>query len=139
MTNQPFTTTELEAYLDEALPPAAMAAVEELLRTDPDLAQQLASINSRRDAGVHSLGGIWRRARLSCPTREQLGSYLLDALGDEAAGYVRFHLETVACRYCTANLADMQAQHAESETDSDHRRRKYYQSSAGYLTGGATE
>ena len=131
-----FSLTELEAYLDEALPPDAMAQVEKALRSDESLAGQLADINGRRDAGVHSLGGVWRRARLSCPSREQLGSYLLDALPHDAADYVTFHLQTIGCRYCTANLADMRAQHDRSNTESDIRRRKYFQSSAGYLEGG---
>ena len=134
--NEPFSLTELEAYLDEALPPEAMARVEEALRSDESLAGQLADINGRRDAGMHSLGGVWRRARLSCPSREQLGSYLLEALPEDAAGYVTFHLETVGCRYCTANLADMRAQHDQSDAGTDVRRRKYFQSSAGYLKGG---
>ena len=86
--NQSFSLTELEAYLDEALPAGAMAEVEKALRSDESLAGLLADINGRRDAGVHSLGGVWRRARLSCPSREQLGSYLLEALPDGAASYV---------------------------------------------------
>ena len=45
-------------------------------------------INARRDAGVHSLGEIWRRHRLSCATREQLGSYVLGVLLKEAADYL---------------------------------------------------
>ncbi len=133
--NKPFSLTELEAYLDEALPADAMARVEEALRSDKSLAGQLADINGRHDAGVHSLGGVWRRARLSCLSHEQLGSYLLEALPSDAADYVTFHLQTVGCRYCTANLADMCAQHDQSDAGADVRRRKYFQSSAGYLEG----
>ena len=72
-----FRTSDLESYLDEALPPEQMARIEKAAREDCGLAGQLASIQARRDAGVHSLGDIWRRHRLSCPTREQLGSLLL--------------------------------------------------------------
>ena len=49
-----------------------MAAIEEALRGSDDLQKRLTAINGRRDAGVHSLGEIWRRHRLSCPSREQL-------------------------------------------------------------------
>ena len=48
-----------------------------------------------RDRGDHSIGAVWRREHLSCPTREQLGSYLLEVLDEEIQDYVRFHLETV--------------------------------------------
>src|SRR3990167_8202548 len=106
--SKPLSQAELEAYLDEALPVEAMASIERVLRGDPKLAQQLAGINARRDAGLHSLGEIWRRHRLSCPTRELLGSYLLGVLSKEAADYLGFHLEVMGCRVCRANLNDLQ-------------------------------
>lgn len=131
-----FTTTELEAYLDESLPAERMAAIEDALRGNDDLRQSLIEINGRRDAGVHSLGDIWRRHRLSCPTREQLGSYLLKVLDNECADYVVFHLETIGCRRCQANLEDLQAQQAEADTaGTESRRRRYFQSSVGHLRG----
>src|SRR5216110_410233 len=55
-----FPNSELEAYLDEALPIEQMAAIEEALRGSDDLQKRLAAVNGRRDAGVHSLGDIWR-------------------------------------------------------------------------------
>jgi hypothetical protein len=125
--------SDLEAYLDEALPPEEMAQIELALRKRPELARQLALINSRRDAGVHSLGEIWRRHRITCPARDQLGSYLLDALPEALADYIRFHLEVVGCRYCRANLADLRHQQAELPEIVQSRRRKFFQSSAGYL------
>jgi hypothetical protein len=56
-----FTPAELEAYLDEALAPEVMAKIEEQLKARPDLVQELVAINTRREAGVHSVGGVWRR------------------------------------------------------------------------------
>jgi hypothetical protein len=129
-----FTNSELEAYLDEALPTERMAAVEDALRCNESLQKQLAAINGRRDAGVHSLGEIWRRHRLSCPTREQLGSYLLGVLPKKAADYINFHIENMECRYCTASIEDLKSQQAASESDVTKRRRqKYFQSSVGHL------
>jgi hypothetical protein len=127
------TDSDLEAYLEEALTPAQMATIEQELRAHPDLLNRLSEINSRRDAGMHSLGEIWRRNRISCPTREQLGSYLLGALDDEQVEYVRFHLATVGCRLCHANLHDLERRQAESNESVVVRRRKYFDSSAGYL------
>ena len=75
-----FSDAELAAYLDEALAPEAMAEFERAARDDAALLARLAEVSARRDAGVHSLGEIWRRHRLSCPTREQWGSYLLGTL-----------------------------------------------------------
>ncbi len=127
------TKTDLEAYLDEALPIEAMAEIERHLRADPALAQQLAEINGRRDAGLHSLGEIWRRHRLTCPSREQLGSYLLQVLEKDEAEYLRFHLEVSGCRTCRANLDDLKNRQLDEPAAVANRRKKYFQSSAGHL------
>jgi hypothetical protein len=129
-----FSNSDLEAYLDESLPVEQMAAIEDALRHSDELQRRLTAINGRRDAGVHSLGEIWRRRRLSCPTREQLGSYLLGVLPREAADYTKFHLDTIGCRYCSASIADLKAQQMAAEAEiAERRRQKYFQSSAGYL------
>jgi hypothetical protein len=129
-----FSNSDLEAYLDESLPVDRMTTIEEALRKDSTLQKRLTAINGRRDAGVHSLGEIWRRHRLSCPSREQLGSYLLGVLQRDAADYAEFHIETIGCRYCMASLADLKAQQSAAESEiAERRRQKYFQSSAGYL------
>jgi hypothetical protein len=129
-----FSNSELEAFLDESLPVERMTAIEDALRNSEELQQRLTAINGRRDAGVHSLGEIWRRHRLSCPSREQLGSYLLGVLPRDAADYVNFHLDTIQCRYCAASIGDLKAQQSAAEADiAERRRQKYFQSSAGYL------
>ena len=112
-----------------------MAAIEEALRAgDESLAEQLTQINGRRDAGLHSLGEIWRRRRLTCPTREQLGSHLLGVLDDGLDDYVRFHLETIGCRPCVASLEDLQErQQATHANQAEQRQRRYFQSSVGRL------
>lgn len=127
------TDADLEAYLEEALPEPQMAALEAALRGDRNLVARLAEIQTRRDQGAHSLGAIWRRERLTCLDRGALGSYLLGALPRDAADYARFHLEIVGCRYCQANLRDLQAQQGEPGEQTAVRRRRYFQSSAGYL------
>src|SRR6185369_16836678 len=127
------TQSDLQAYLDEALPPEQMSAVEAELRKKPDLLKQLSAINARRDAGVHSVGEIWRRNRLSCPSREQLGSYLLGVLGKETADYVSFHVKTIGCRLCQANVEDLDQQQKETAETVKTRRTKYFQSTAGHL------
>ncbi len=130
---QQYTESELEAYLDEALAPDEMARVEAALRENPKLLKKLAMINGRRDAGLHSLGEIWRRHRVSCPTREQLGSYLLGVLSDEHVAYVEFHFKQIGCRFCIANLEDLGSQRSEASDDVATRRLKYFQTSAEYL------
>lgn len=128
-----FRTSDLEAYLDEALPAAEMARIEKAARKDATLLKQLTEINGRRGAGVHSLGEVWRQRRLSCPSREQLQAYLRSELEKPHAAYVEFHIAVVGCRYCQANMADLQSRQAKPKPVDQERRRKYFQSSAGYL------
>ena len=130
-----YTDAQLHAYLDEAAPVDLMSEIECSLRADDELRKQLAQLVSGRDAGLHSLGEVWRRRRLTCPTREQLGSYLLGVLEEDQAEYVRFHLETVKCRWCLASLADLREQYeAPADDDSSVRRKKYFKSSVGRLS-----
>jgi hypothetical protein len=130
---QTLSQADLEAYLDEALPVESMARIEQALRDQPRLAAELAAINARRDAGVHSLGEIWRRHRLTCPSREQLGSYLMNVLDQDTSSYIRFHLEVSGCRTCLANADDLKSRHVDPPDAVDRRRKKYFQSSAGHL------
>ncbi|WP_425617185.1 hypothetical protein NA78x_000856 [Anatilimnocola sp. NA78] len=127
------TDAELEAYLEETLAADEMAAIEAEIRQRPELLRRLSIILGRRDAGLHSVGEIWRRHRLSCPDRQQLGSYLLGVLDNEHANYIRFHLEQIGCRYCQANYADLRLQQEETQELIITRRTKYFQSTAGHL------
>jgi hypothetical protein len=132
-----FTDAELVAFLDEALPANRASQIEHELRTDAVLRSRLIEVRGRETAGLHSIGGIWRRSRLSCPTRGQMGQYLLTALPDEHADYIRFHIETIGCRYCQANLADLQSA-SQASIDAKPRRTKYFQTTAGYLNRDST-
>ena len=132
MSDSHFTDAQLLAYLDEMLPVEQMTAVEKAMRDSESLRVRAAGLARRRDHGVHAVGEIWRRLRLSCPSRSQLGSFLLGTLEAGVADYVDFHLRTVGCRYCAANLADLQ-QALESTPAASSRRRKFFESSAGYL------
>jgi len=128
-----FTDQQLQTYLDEGLAAEMMAQIEQQLRTDADLRERLVSLAGQREAGVHGLGEIWRRHRLSCPTRTQLGGYLLQALDEEHSQYIRFHLEQIGRRLCNANLDDLRHQQSELAATSRSRRQRYFQTSAGHL------
>lgn len=133
MADATITDLELLAYLDEMLPPERASVIERGLRDSSALRQRATILARRRDQGGHSVGEIWRRHRLSCLTRSQLGSYLLGTLDQHLIDYIEFHLRTIGCRICAANLQDLQsAQQATS--DSRQRRRKFFESSAGLLS-----
>ncbi len=129
------TREQLHAYLDDCLPDNDIARIEQALRQSEPLRQQLRLALQERDRGDHSIGAIWRRERLSCPSREQLGSYLLETLDTEMQDYVEFHLTTVGCPGCRANLADLKALQEEPAAQKRQRQRKIFKSSAGLLGG----
>jgi len=128
-----FTDAELEAFLDESLDPARAEEVEAALAEDQALLSRLSRINGRRDAGMHTLGEIWRRNQIGVPTPEQLGNFLLGILGDEEADYIKFRIEILKCPFTIANLNDLQQQEAESQDKTETRRRKYFNSGAGLI------
>lgn len=127
-----FSDAELVAFLDEALLPGRSAELEQSLRDDPELRNRLVEVRGRESAGLHSIGAIWRRNRLSCPSRDELGQFLLGTLNPEAADYIQFHLDDVGCRYCHANLDDLKNA-SQAAAESSTRRQRYFQTSAGYL------
>jgi hypothetical protein len=124
---------QLHAYLDDALSDAETARVEQALRDSEPLRRSLRQAMQERDRGEHSLGAVWRRERLTCPSREQLGSFLLQVLDEGEQDYLDFHLNVIGCPYCVANLADLQALQQEPAPRARERRRRFFQSSAGYL------
>ncbi len=126
----------LASYLDDALSDAQTAEVEQQLRQSEALRLQLRQLLQERDRGEHSVGAVWRRHRLSCPGREQLGNFLLGVLDEAAHDYVEFHLKTIGCAFCQANLTDLQTQQREAATQVKQRRKRYFQSSAGLLKSG---
>jgi hypothetical protein len=107
--SRPITRQVLRDFVEDDLPDAEKAVVEKAVRRDPALAALLKDVRDELDRGEHSVGAIWRRERLSCPTREQLGQHLLGAAPPDLGDYIEFHLETIGCPYCLANLDDLKA------------------------------
>ena len=132
------TREQLHAYLEDALGEAGTARVEQALRDSEEMRERLRQVMAERDRGEHSLGAIWRRERLTCPTRETVSSWLLEVLDDDEQEYVRFHLEEVGCAWCLANLADLQEARKSAAQATDERRRRIFTSSAGLLRPGGS-
>lgn len=131
-----FDDETLRSYLSESLPGNEMVVVEKALRDSAELRDRLENIRrDRTEPGLHTLGAIWRRYRLSCPTRQELGSYMLDVLDPAQADYITFHLDMIACAYCKANLADLERQ-AESEAPGSQPSHKRFFQSSRHLLGG---
>lgn len=128
-----FSDEELEAYLDEALDPDQARLIELAMRSDATLLARLSQINRRRDAGVHTLGEIWRTNQVGVPEVAQLGQYLLGVLPEPQRDYIEFRLQVLRCPFTIARIRDLQQQQAANDVALQTRRTKYYHSSAGLL------
>jgi hypothetical protein len=129
----PFSREQLTAYLEDALCDSETAQVEQALRQSEALRLELRGLMGERDRGEHTIGAIWRRKRLTCPSREQLGNYLLQVLDSDGQDYVEFHLRIIGCAFCLANLTDLEALQKEPPTQTQQRRKRFFESSAGLL------
>ncbi len=132
----PIDDAMLRNYLVDALPAEDSARVEKALRDSAQLRARLEEVrNNREDFQLHTLGAIWHRSRLTCPSRQQLGSFLLDALDPELAGYIKFHLEVIECVYCRANLVDLERRQAGHPITSAKTREKRFLDATKELLG----
>lgn len=128
-----FTDAELEAYLDESLDSTRAAEIEQAVSADRVLLRRLSMINGRRDAGIHTLGEIWRRNQIGVPTVEVMGNFLLGVLPAEQSDYINFRMEHLKCPFTLAMFNDLQAQQSENAEMSKTRRDRFYKTSAGLL------
>jgi hypothetical protein len=134
-----FSDADLEAYLDESLDSDRAAEVEDALANDKDLLSRLAMINGRRDAGVHTLGEIWRRNQIGVPTPEAMGNFILGILPEGDTEYIQFRMDQLKCCFTLAMFNDLQLKQSENSELSQTRRERIYKTSAGLLKRGNSD
>ncbi len=74
---------------------------------------------------------VWEEHRLSCPKRSTIGGYHLGTLDPAWHEYVDFHLNTLGCRFCQANLDDLKQ--SEDRANLDSLRQRVMQSTVGFF------
>jgi RNA polymerase sigma factor (sigma-70 family) len=84
-----------------------------------DHVARLSGSGAVASAGVSVYGDsmvteAWEEQRLTCPKRSTIGRYLLKTLEPQWQELVDFHLNRLGCRFCKANLDDLQ-----KKTDED--------------------
>ena len=73
---------------------------------------------------------VWEEQRLTCPKRSTIGRYLLGTLEPQWQELVDFHLNRLGCRFCRANLDDLQK---KTEQDSAVVRDRILHSTIGFF------
>lgn len=127
------TREQLYAYLTEVIEETESARIEKALRDSAELRAKLEEVRRETGPSEHSLGSIWREQGLTCLTRDQLGAYLMGSLEPNFKDYARFHLETVGCPYCLANLEDLRADDDEESEAVGSRRDRLYDAVRGRI------
>jgi RNA polymerase sigma factor (sigma-70 family) len=78
------------------------------------------------------LSDLWEYHRFSCPKRNTIGAYMLGTLEPDWRRYVDFHLNLLGCRFCRANLDDLQSQSQETQQEAFQAR--IMESTIGFLS-----
>ena len=111
---------EVRARVASALGTAGAGAADDAA-WDADSAEPADSLLTR----------AWEARRPTCPKRSTLGRYLLGTLEPEWRQYVDFHARELGCRFCQANLDDLQRQEAREPRV---LRERIFQSTVGFLS-----
>src|SRR4051794_14353221 len=59
---------------------------------------------------------VWEEQRLTCPKRSTIGRWVLGTLEGPWQEHVEFHVNKLGCRFCRANLDDLQKKGREEES-----------------------
>ncbi|MCX5645245.1 MAG: sigma-70 family RNA polymerase sigma factor [Phycisphaerae bacterium] len=95
------------------------------------VAQQKLSGEPSSEEFENLLTDLWENYRFSCPKRNTIGAYMLGTLEPDWHQYVEFHLNTLGCRFCRANLDDLQSQSRETRQEAFQAR--IMESTVGFL------
>jgi RNA polymerase sigma factor (sigma-70 family) len=77
---------------------------------------------------------VWEEQRFTCPKRSTIGRFLLGTLEEPWHGYVDFHVNRLGCKFCRANVEDLQkATEAEEQKKSQQR---IFESTIGFFKPG---
>jgi RNA polymerase sigma-70 factor (ECF subfamily) len=74
---------------------------------------------------------VWQEYRPSCPKRNTIGAFHLGTLELEWKDYIDFHLHTLGCQFCLANLKDIEEQNKQK--DSSKLCQRIMESTVGFL------
>ena len=99
------------------------------------LQKNIESLNPPKDFPYSNFENLltdtWESQRLTCPKRSTIGAFLLEQLEPEWFDYVDFHLTTLGCHFCRANLKDLKQQKTLEEQSF---RKRIMASTVGFFT-----
>jgi hypothetical protein len=91
--------------------------------------KQSVPVEFERRRAKEKIGEILPDLRPGCLKRTTLGKYTLEIFPEGWESFVRFHVEALGCRFCQANLVELNQQ-VQSH---DPRNEQLFQSTIGFL------
>ncbi len=79
------------------------------------------------------LTDIWKLQRFGCPKRSTIGAFYLGTLDKDWRDYADFHINTIGCGFCIANLEDIKTEN-EKKKDTQLQTR-IMESTIGFFRG----
>jgi RNA polymerase sigma factor (sigma-70 family) len=77
-----------------------------------------------------ALTEVWEENRFTCPKRSTIGRFLLETLEEPWKSYVDFHVNRLGCRFCRANVEDLQK---ANEAEQQKAQKKFFESTIGFF------
>jgi RNA polymerase sigma factor (sigma-70 family) len=73
---------------------------------------------------------VWEQWRFTCPKRSTIGRFLLGTLEESWTDYIEFHVNKLGCRFCRANVEDLQK---ATEEEQKKVQQKIFESTIGFF------
>jgi RNA polymerase sigma factor (sigma-70 family) len=80
------------------------------------------------------LTAVWEQQRFTCPKRSTIGRFLLGTLEEPWNEYVDFHVNKLGCKFCRANVEDIQK---GTEAEQKKVQQRIFESTIGFFRPGA--
>jgi len=109
----------IHAHIDGALSQEETDAFDLEAQVNSELRGQIRAVQSEFDYHNHTVGSLWRRNQLTCPSDQDIADYLrggLAIINPEIADYVQFHLTSIRCIYCISTAAELKQSAAKGGT-----------------------
>lgn len=79
-------------------------ALQDHIRSCHACADVLTALRDESDGLTICVGSLWVKERITCPHADILLGFVNDGLDPEEKDYIAFHLDTIECPHCQAEV-----------------------------------
>ena len=118
--NPVYSREYIHAYIDGALSPEEADAFTSMAYGDSELRGKIRTVQTEFDYHNHTVGSLWRRNQLTCPSDQEIVDYQRGELAiiyPKIADHLQFHLNSIRCIYCISTAAEWKQSAAKGGTN----------------------